>query len=65
MVDKDTRKKLALYLRQFSTGQLSNDQFEEKILENVIYGWLLEQYYRSKESKTDDPVIRPPLSVSS
>lgn len=59
MVDNDRRKKLALHLRQLATGQISNDEFEERITEDVTYGWLPEQYYRAKESKTDDPVIRP------
>lgn len=64
MVDKDRRKKLALHLRQLSTGQLTNDEFEERVAEDVTYGWLPEQYYRSKESKTDDSVIRPILEFS-
>jgi hypothetical protein len=64
MVDKDRRKKLALHLRHLSTGQISNDEFEERITEDVTYGWLPEQYYRAKESKTDDPVIRPILEFS-
>jgi len=64
MVDNDRRKKLALHLRHLSTGQISNDEFEERITEDVTYGWLPEQYYRAKESKTDDPVIRPILEFS-
>lgn len=64
MVDNLRRKKLALHLRHLSTGQISNDEFEERISEDVTYGWLPEQYYRAKESKTDDPVIRPILEFS-
>lgn len=64
MVDNYRRKKLALHLRHLSTGQISNDDFEERITEYVTYGWLPEQYYRSKESKTDDQVIRPILELS-
>ncbi len=45
MVDNNKRKKLALHLRQLSTGQISNDEFEERITEDVTYGWLPEQYY--------------------
>jgi len=64
MVDINRRKKLALHLRHLSTGQISNDEFEERITEDVTYGWLPEQYYRANESETDDPVIRPILEFS-
>lgn len=64
MVDTERRKKLALHLRQLSTGQISNDEFEEKVMKDVTYNWLPEQYYRAKECKTDDPVIRPILEFS-
>ncbi|CAN5366304.1 hypothetical protein BH10BAC4_BH10BAC4_13830 [soil metagenome] len=64
MLDSNRRKKLALHLRQLSTGQISNDEFEERVTEDVTFGWLPEQYYRAKESKTDDPVIRPILEYS-
>ena len=64
MVDTNRRKKLALHLRQLSTRQISNDEFEERVTEDVTYGWLPEQYYRAKESKTDDLVIRPILEFS-
>jgi hypothetical protein len=59
MIDIERRKKLAEHLRHFATGQISNDGFEGAVVDNVTYGWLPEQYYRSKESKVDDPVIRP------
>ena len=48
MVDINRRKKLALHLRQLSTGQISNDEFEERVRKDVTYGWLPEQYYRAK-----------------
>lgn len=64
MVDIDRRKKLALHLRHLSTGQISNDEFEERVTEDVSFGWLPEQFYRSKESKTDDLVIRQILEYS-
>jgi len=64
MVDKERRIKLALHLRQLSTGQISNDEFEEKVMEDVTFGWLPEQYYRAEESKEDDAVIRPILEYS-
>lgn len=59
MIDIERRRKLAEHLRHFATGQISNDEFEGSVVDDVTYGWLPEQYYRSKESKTDDPVIRP------
>lgn len=64
MVDKERRKKLALHLRHLSTGQISNDEFEERVMDDVTYGWLPEQYYRAKECATDDAVIRPILEYS-
>lgn len=64
MVDRNRRLKLALHLRQLSTRLISNDEFEERIMEDVTYGWLPEQYYRSQENKTDDRVIRPILEYS-
>ena len=64
MIDTNRRKKLALHLRHLSTGQISNDEFEKRIMKDLTYGWLPEQYYRAKESKTDDPVLRPILEFS-
>lgn len=59
MVDIERRKTLAKHLRHLATGQITNDDFESSIADDVTYGWLPEQYYRSKESKADDPAIRP------
>jgi hypothetical protein len=53
MIDTERRKKLALYLRHLSVGLTTNDEFEEAVLESITYGWLPEQYYRSKEVKND------------
>ena len=64
MVDKDRRKLLATHLRHLSTGQITNDEFEERVIEDVTYGWLPEQYYRSKESQSDDPAIRLVLEMA-
>ena len=64
MVDKERRKKLALHLRHLTVGQITNDDFEERITEEVSFGWLPEQYYRAKEAKSDDPIIRPMLELS-
>ena len=64
MVDKERRKKLAFHLRHLSIGLISNDEFEDRIMDDVTYGWLPEQYYRAKESKIDDPVIRTILEFT-
>ena len=64
MIDSSRRKILAFHLRQLSTGQISNDEFEERVMEDVSYGWIPEQYYRAKESENDDPAIRPILEYS-
>ena len=64
MVDKERRKKLAFHLRHLSIGLISNDEFEDRIMDDVTYGWVPEQYYRAKESKIDDPVIRPILEFT-
>ncbi len=64
MVDNNRRKKLALHLRNLSTGQISAVEFEKRISQDITYGYLPEQYYRAKENKTDDPVIRPILEYA-
>lgn len=61
MVDAERRKKLAFHLRQLAIGLTSNDDFESNIADDVTFGWLPEQYYRAKEAKEDDAVIRPML----
>lgn len=61
MVDIQKRKKLAIHLRHLSVGLLSNDDFESSILDDVSSGWLPEEYYRSKEAKYDDRIIKPML----
>lgn len=65
MIDKQRRKNLAFHLRQLSVGVISNDDFEEAVMEDVSDGWLPEQYYRSKLRKkgNDDPIIRPMLEL--
>jgi len=63
MVDKERRQKLALHLRHLSVGLISNDDFEEAVMDDVTFGWLPEQYYRSKEVKIDDPIIQPMLEL--
>lgn len=63
MVDLERRKKLAYHLRHLVTGLISNDEFEESITDDISFGWLPEQYYRSKDAKFDDPIIRPILEL--
>lgn len=63
MIDTERRKKLAFHLRQLSVGQTTNDEFEEKIADDVSFGWLPEQYYRSKQNIPDDAVIVPILEL--
>ncbi len=63
MVDHERRKKLAFHLRHLSVGLISNDEFEDAITGDVSFGWLPEQYYRSKKSKSDDPIIQPMLEL--
>jgi hypothetical protein len=63
MVDLERRKKLALHLRYLCIGLISNDDFEESVAEEITFGWLPEQYHRSKESKSDDPIIIPILEL--
>ncbi|MEO8236021.1 MAG: hypothetical protein ABI549_11450 [Flavobacterium sp.] len=64
MVNKERRKKLAYHLRHLSIGLITNDEFENYITDDVSFGWLPEQYYRAKESKFDDGIIRPILELS-
>jgi hypothetical protein len=65
MIDKERRKKLALHLRQLSVGLISNDEFEEAVMEDVSDSWLPEQYHRSKlaKSENEDPIIKPMLEL--
>ncbi len=63
MVDTERRKKLAFHLRHLSVGLISNDEFESNLLDDVTNGWLPEQYYRSKEVKSDDEIILPMLEL--
>ena len=64
MVDHKRRKSLAIHLRHLSTGQITNDEFEERVMDDVTYGWLPDQFYRAKESKDDDLAIRPILEYT-
>ena len=65
MVDKERRKKLALHLRHLSVGLISNDEFEEAIMEEVSDGWTPENNYRSQMDKSDndDPIIKPMMEL--
>jgi len=61
MVDIERRKKLAFHLRHLSVGLISNDGFENKVMDDVTKGWLPEQYYKAKEAQFDDQIILPML----
>jgi hypothetical protein len=63
MVDQARRKKLVFHLRQLSVGIISNDQFENSIMDEITSGWLPEQYYRSEYAKSDDPIVIPMLEL--
>src|SRR5687767_7058762 len=63
MIDKERRKKLAFHLRHLAVGVTTNDEFEEAVMEDVSGGWLPEQYYRSKQATSDDPIIQPMLEL--
>jgi len=59
MIDHERRKKL----RHLSVGLISNDKFENNIMDDVTKGWLPEQYRRSKQAKFDDQIIVPMLEL--
>jgi len=40
---------------------ISNDDFEESVMNDVIFGWLPGKYYRSEQSTNDEPFTRPIL----
>lgn len=63
MVDIERRRKLAFHLRHLSVGLISNDDFEERLMDDVTNGWLPEQYYKSEEAKLDDKIIQPILEL--
>jgi hypothetical protein len=63
MVDKERRKKLAFHLRHLSVGLISNDEFENNIMDDVTNDWLPEQYHGAKSAKIDDPIIIPMLEL--
>ncbi len=63
MIDKDRRKKLAFHLRHLSVGLISNDDFENNLMDDVTNGWLPEQYHRANEAKFDDKIIEPMLML--
>lgn len=63
MVDIERRRKLAFHLRHLSVGLVSNDDFEERLMDDVTNGWLPEQYYKSEEAKFDDKIIQPILEL--
>ena len=50
-------------MRHLSVGHITNDDFEDRILDDVTSGWLPEQYYIAKEAKIDYPIIKPMLEL--
>ena len=64
MVDTNRRKRLAYHLRQLSVGRITNDAYEEAVMDDISFGKLPEHYYRAKEAQFDDPIIRPMLELS-
>lgn len=64
MIDNERRKKLAMHLRHLFTGQIWNQEFEDRLADDVTYGWLPEQYYRAKECSVDDQAMRLILEYS-
>jgi hypothetical protein len=63
MIDIEKRKKLAFHLRQIAVGLTTNVDFEIAVAEEIIDGWLPEQYYRSKSAINDDLIILPMLEL--
>lgn len=63
MVDKDRRKKLAFHLRQLAVGNITNDDFENSIIDDVSFGSLPEHYHSTKKAKLDDAIIQPMLEL--
>lgn len=49
MVDIERRRKLALHLRHLSVGLISNDDFEDNLMDDVTNGWLPDQYYINRK----------------
>ena len=64
MVDKVRRQKLALHLRHLSVGLITNDDFEERIYEDVSFGSLPEHYHSEKDIINEDQIIKPMLELS-
>jgi hypothetical protein len=60
MIDRYRRDKLALHLRQYTSGRIWNQTFEDKLANDISNGWLPEQYQISSDSDPD-PLIPPML----
>jgi len=44
MVDTERQKKPAFHLRHLSVGLITNDDFEERVMDDLTDAWLPEQY---------------------
>ncbi len=64
MVDLEKRNRLAELLRHLSTGQISNDEFEDKLTDEITNGYLPENFYRAKGINEMDPVLRPVIETA-
>ncbi len=60
MIDRTRRDKLALHLRQYASGRTWNQSLENRLSDDVSFGWLPEQYGRIP-GRDPDPLIPPML----
>ncbi len=59
MIDRTRRDKLALHLRQYVSGRTWNQSFENRLGDDVSFGWLPEQYWRAADPDPDSLI--PPM----
>ena len=64
MVDKIRRRKLAFHLRRLAVGLISNDDFEDAIMEDISSGNLPQYYSHTINLKQEDLIIKPMLELS-
>ncbi len=60
MIDRTRRDKLALHLRQYVSGRTWNQTLENRLGDDVSFGWLPEHYGRVPD-RDPDPLIPPML----
>lgn len=59
MIDTAKRKKLAFHLRHLAVGLITNDEFEDRLMEDVTNGRFPTEYYKETKGIIYDPAIRP------